>query len=193
MTIRKSNIGSLLQWSQMWIDIFMLVLLCGLFLLCLWWSWIVWGFFHYDVPFVPSRKIVAKAILSLAELRGGEKIYDLGSGTGKLLLQRGFPSACKRVGYEQVGFFVWWGNVRARFTRGNVSFRRADFFQQDYRDADVIFCYLLPEIMPRVRDEIFSQLPKGAKLISQDFPIQTLTPDKIVHEGKTTLFLYVKA
>lgn len=172
------------------IDIFLIVLVVILFFSSLFFAWIGWGTFFYGVPLVPTpRKIVLKMI-KLADFKGGEKVYDLGCGTGSILFQ--LPLAVSRIGYDLVRPAIWYAKLKNSLFRKNIFFERADFFQKDLSDADIIFCYLFRSIMDRFYREKWNELPAGCRIISHGFPITHLEPTQVVQEGKIKIYLYQK-
>lgn len=54
--------------------------------------------FRLRVPFVPTPQPVVKRMLSLAEIKPGELLYDLGAGDGRII-----SSAVKDFGARAMG------------------------------------------------------------------------------------------
>jgi len=69
-----------------------------------------------------------------------------------------------------------------------------NFFQQNLKDADVIFCYLLPETLLELKNKFLTECHKGTKIICHTFPIEGLTPEKVVIKNKKaglpTIYMY---
>src|SRR6202044_4178001 len=58
---------------------------------------------HYAnslAPYVVSPQEIVDRMLELADLRPGEKLYDLGSGDGRILITTGVRFKAKAVGVE---------------------------------------------------------------------------------------------
>ncbi len=62
----------------------------------------VWAAFT-GAPFLPTQKRVIRKALKLARLKPGEKLYDLGSGTGKVLIiaEKEFGAEAKGIEYSR--------------------------------------------------------------------------------------------
>ncbi len=54
----------------------------------------------YGAPFVPTQKSVIRKALKLAHLKPGETLYDLGAGTGRVLVIGAKEFNAKVVGFE---------------------------------------------------------------------------------------------
>ncbi|MCW5982286.1 MAG: methyltransferase domain-containing protein [Bryobacteraceae bacterium] len=151
-------------------------------------------------PYYPTPETVAEKMLQLGALKAGEKMFDLGSGDGRIVilaarkykadatgveidddLHRRSMERIKKLGLES----------RARILHG-------DILKQDYSGADLITVYLLPTSNDRVRPLLEKQLRKGTRVVSHDFEISGWTPDRIEHidddgEGRShTLYLYLR-
>ena len=93
----------------------------------------------------------------------------------------------KATGYE-FSLLAWLWAVLFSWRHPGAQIRFANFWKQDLRDADVIVCYLLRQLMPRFRDEIWTNLKPGTRVLSHGFSIPELTP---VHEEQG-IHMYVK-
>jgi len=71
-----------------------------------------------------------------------------------------------------------------------------DILKQDYRTADLVTVYLLPNSNDKVQPLLERQLRKGARVVAHDFEFRNWTPAKVEDiendgEGRShTLFLY---
>lgn len=141
-----------------------------------------WG----GAPYVRSSKKTQDTMFRLAEIQPGEIVYDLGCGDGTVV-RRASLLGVDAVGVEASlsTFLLAWlwclpyPGARIRF---------GDLWKGDYRDADVVFCYLLVESMQRFEREIWPTLKPGCRVVSNSFRMKGLVPTK--EEG--TVFLYVK-
>ena len=113
-------------------------------------------------PFVPSKRSTADAMISLAHIKKGDTVYDLGSGNGKLLLLAAQKGA-HAIGYEINPLLVLLSNMRGTRTRWK------NFWNADIHDADVIFVYLLPWKMDRLTKKLQQELKPGTTIVSNSF------------------------
>lgn len=147
------------------------------------------------VPYVPSTYKVVERMISLAKLRTKEKVYDLGCGDGRLL----FEAEKKRkkiraVGFEVAPLIYLLAMVKKWLLRSKASVRFQNFFHGNLRDADVIFCYLIPEAMEKLSKKIKKECRKGTRIISNTFHLPGFTPVKMMKKnervGLPTIYLY---
>src|SRR6478735_12369183 len=101
-----------------------------------------------DVPYVPTPQSVVDEMLSLANVKKGDVLYDLGSGDGRIPV-----TAAKRFGVRAVGIDIdpqriaeANENARRNGVTGLVEFRQQDLFKADIREATVVTLYLLPDL-----------------------------------------------
>lgn len=149
-------------------------------------------------PYFPTPPAIAERMLVMTELKKGEKMFDLGSGDGRIVimaankfkadatgveldaaLHRQSSDEIKRLGLEKT----------ARIIHG-------DILQQDYSSADVLTVYLLPVSNDKVRPILEKQLKKGTRIVAHDFEFSGWKPEKVEHveddgEGRShTIYLY---
>jgi protein-L-isoaspartate O-methyltransferase len=150
-------------------------------------------------PYLPTPQVIVDKMLELGKLRAGERMYDLGSGDGRIVIAAARKKA-SAVGIELDDAIAASSAARliqlglektARIVHG-------DLLQQDYSSADLITVYLWPEANLKVRGLLDLQLRKGARVVAHDFEIGGWTPTQTVTvpddgTGRShTLFLYIK-
>ncbi|MEQ1886121.1 MAG: methyltransferase domain-containing protein [Bryobacteraceae bacterium] len=150
-------------------------------------------------PYYPTPEIVVDKMLSLAGVKPGEKVYDLGSGDGRIPIAAARKYKAQGVGVELDESLVRQSTERIR-TLGltpSVKIIQGDLLLQDYTSADVLTIYLLPVAIEKVTPILEKQLKKGARVVAHDFEFFTWNPPaKIVDidddgEGRShRLFLY---
>lgn len=137
-------------------------------------------------PFVSTVKKRRDMMLKLATIKRGETVYDLGCGDGRLVFGAGALGA-NAIGYEMSIPLVLWGWVQKLFGKKGI-IRYGNLWNQDVRDANVIFCYLLPRSMKKFEKKIWPTLKKGTRVVSNGFQLPDVTPKK----NEDAIFLYVK-
>ncbi len=136
---------------------------------------------------IPSRGSTVESIMRLAAVQPGQKLYDLGSGDGRILF-----AAAKRgaicTGFEINPFLFWYTRIRAWLTRSaKVSVLRSDFWKNSISDADVVTVYLVPSAMARLQRKAKEELRPGTKIIAAVYPFPDWPP--VQKDGKA--FLYI--
>lgn len=136
-------------------------------------------------PFVPTPSKTLKKMIELAKVKKGENVFDLGCGDGRIVFAAAAEGA-KAVGYElSVPTFLL-ARFRSLFKpKAKILYR--NFWSQDYRNADVIFCFLLTDTMQKFYQHIWPQLKPGCRVVSNAFKIKNLNPQ--ASDGQAVLYV----
>jgi SAM-dependent methyltransferase len=106
-------------------------------------------------------------MLSLAQIKKGDMVYDLGSGDGRLLFLAADMGA-NTTGYELNPILAFYTKLLS-FKRKNITVYCKNFWTADIHDADVIFVYLLPWHMERLAQKLKRETKKGTRIVSNSF------------------------
>lgn len=130
-------------------------------------------------PFLPTEMAQVERMLQAVEIKPGMKVYDLGSGDGRLVYKAAKKYKAKAVGYE-FSPLVWaWAKfLSVFFWRSKAKLKFGNFWKKDLSDADIVFCYLLNHSMDRMKIHLIPQLKPGALIVSHAFVIRDLEPWK---------------
>lgn len=135
-----------------------------------------------DIGYLPTLPEQVEASLELAEVTSDDIIYDLGSGDGRVII-----AAAQMCGARGVGIDI--DQERIRLARENawkagvsdrVYFRQENLFDCDFREASVVFLYLLPHLNLKLKPELFRQLKPGTRIVSHDFDMGDWKPDRTI-------------
>jgi SAM-dependent methyltransferase len=147
-----------------------------------------------DVWYVATPHEIVDRMLDEAKVRTGDVVYDLGCGDGRMVI-----AAAKKFGTRGVGIDL--DPVRIKEARANakaqgvdqlVTFRVADLFETDLREATVVMLYLLPEVNRRLKPKLFAELRPGARVVSHDFDMgRDWPPDRYVKLGADGIYMWV--
>jgi len=132
------------------------------------------------VPFVPTPNAVVKFMLERAKLSGEETVYDLGCGDARLLIaaKKQAPSI-RAIGYE-LPIGVWMlAKVKVFLAGVPITVRLGNYLRANLRDADVIFLYLVPEVMGRLAKKLEQELKPDTRVISHGFELPGRTPKSV--------------
>lgn len=122
-------------------------------------------------PFVKSKKEKIVTMLEFAKITAGETVYDLGSGDGELVIEAARRGA-RAIGIEINPFLVFYSRYRARrLGLPNAVFLKKDFRKQNLKNANVVFLYLWPSTLEKLKEKLFSELKPDTRIISNGFPI----------------------
>lgn len=146
-----------------------------------------------DVVWAPTEDSMLVRMLELASLKADDKLYDLGSGDGKIPI-----AAAKLFGATSVGIEYERDLVRharclaaAEHVADRVTFVQADLFEADFSDATVVTLYLLPEINLKLRPTLLAMRP-GTRVVSYSFTMGDWEPDESIDSfGDGSAFLWL--
>ncbi|MBL7158848.1 50S ribosomal protein L11 methyltransferase [Candidatus Microgenomates bacterium] len=126
--------------------------------------------FFTGAPYIVMRKKEAKKMTELAKIKKGERVYDLGSGDGRLVIMAAKKGA-RAIGYEINPFLVLisWVRILLARVRKNAQIKWRNFWGQDISDADVVLLYLITQHMERMEKKLLKELKPGARVISYTF------------------------
>ena len=149
-------------------------------------------------PYYPTPLTIVEKMLDLGELKAGEKMFDLGSGDGRIVIMAAQKYKADATGVEFVDdlYRQSMQKIRTLGLEKTARIIHGDIFKQDYSSADMITVYLLPASNNKLRPLLEQQLKKGTRIVSHDFPFRDWTPVKEVSieddgEGRShTLYLY---
>jgi SAM-dependent methyltransferase len=132
-----------------------------------------------DTPYVPTPQVVVDRMLDLAQLKSGETVIDLGSGDGRIMIEAARKYGARGFGVEIDPRLVKISNERAleAGVADRVKFLQQDLFKTDFRDANVLTLYLLPDVNLALRPKILAELKPGSRVVSHDYGMGDWRPD----------------
>ncbi len=151
-------------------------------------------------PYYPTPQLIVGKMLDLAQLKPGEKMFDLGSGDGRIVFLAAQKYQADATGIELDNdlFIQSAAKIKQLGLEKTARIIHGDILKQDYSSANVITVYLLPESNMKLRPVLEPQLKKGTRVVAHDFEIGGWTPTQTVTipddgEGRShTLFLYIR-
>jgi len=143
-------------------------------------------------PWVPTRKKDIDRFLKLAKIKKGDKMYDLGCGDGRLVCAAAKVGA-KAEGFELSILMYLVSKTRSLFqkNRSKIKIHYKNIWKLDLSQADIIYCFLMPEIYPKLKEKLEKEAKTGAKIITYVWPIKEWKASKTNKEkGYSDMFLY---
>jgi hypothetical protein len=131
-----------------------------------------------DVIWVPTPQALVDKMLDLAKLTPQDYVIDLGSGDGRTVLTAA-KRGSKAMGIEYNEDMVELSK-RAAVKEGvsdRASFVKADLFESDLSQAQVITMFLLSSINMKLRPKILDLQP-GTRIVSNTFDMGDWKPDE---------------
>jgi SAM-dependent methyltransferase len=139
------------------------------------------------VEFVATPQDVVERMLKMAGVTKDDMVYDLGCGDGRIVVTAAQRYGCRAVGYDLDPLRVQEArtNVAQHKVGPLVTIEQKDVLHVDLQGASVVTLYLGTEINARLIPQLETLRP-GARIVSHDFPIGNLTPDKVVEMTSRT-------
>ncbi|NIO07841.1 MAG: methyltransferase domain-containing protein [Deltaproteobacteria bacterium] len=133
-------------------------------------------------PSVATTLAMVDAMLTLADVKNTDMVYDLGSGDGRIVIAAAKKFGARAVGFEIDPDFVKASrdNVRREGLHDLVEIRQQDILEADLSAASVVTLYLFPEANRKLRPRLWSQLKPGARVVSNYFDMDEWRPDKVI-------------
>jgi predicted RNA methylase len=124
-----------------------------------------------DSPWSPWWRTDSKRsrlICKFAKVGNKDVIYDLGSGDGALLITAAKEFGARAVGVEIDPLRVWISKLAVLFQgqRGKIKIIRKNFFDADISDATVVFMYLVPKALSRLKPKLLKELNPGTRIVT---------------------------
>ncbi|HEX8267333.1 MAG TPA: class I SAM-dependent methyltransferase [Pyrinomonadaceae bacterium] len=134
-----------------------------------------------EVPYVPTKELVVDKMLEMADVKGTDVLWDLGSGDGRIPI-----TAAKRFGTRGIGVDIdpqrvkeANENARKNNVTDKVRFIEEDLFNVDFSEATVVTLYLLPEVNLRLRPKLLDSLKPGTRIVSHNYDMGNWQPEKV--------------
>lgn len=142
----------------------------------------------FGAPYVPTNKTRIDALMELAQFDKDDVVYDLGCGDGRVVRAIADRGVKRVVGFEYSLPTYFLAKIWGWIVRSSSTINYANFWNQDFEDATVIFVFLMTEPMKRFEKEIWPKLKSGTKVISNEFRLTGVKPSKT----ENFVHLYVK-
>ena len=145
-----------------------------------------------DVPYAATRSEVVDAMIEMAEVEAGDRVVDLGTGDGRILIAAAREGA-RGIGVDIDPAMIGQAQARARQegVADRVEFRVADLFETPLAEADVVTLFLLPEVNLRLRPRLLAELRPGARIVSHAFDMGEWRPDRAARVGGARVYLWI--
>ena len=122
-----------------------------------------------DVIWVPTPQALVDKMLDMAKVTPNDYVIDLGSGDGRTVITAAKRGA-RALGIEYNPDMVELSkrNAAKAGVSDKANFAKADLFESDFSEAQVITMFLLPDINLKLRPKILDLKP-GTRIVSNSF------------------------
>src|ERR1044072_47953 len=131
-----------------------------------------------DVVWVPTPQALVDKMLDMAKVTPKDYVIDLGSGDGRTVITAA-KRGSKALGIEYNPEMVELSkrNAAKEGVSDKASFRKADLFETDFSQAQVITMFLLPSINMKLRPKLLNLHP-GPGFVSNTFDMEDWKDDE---------------
>ena len=131
-----------------------------------------------DVVWVPTPQELVDKMLEMAKVTPKDYVIDLGSGDGRTVITAA-KRGSKALGIEYNPDMVELSkrNAAKEGVSDKASFVKADLFESDFSQAQVITMFLLPSINIKLRPKILDLKP-GTRIVSNSFDMEDWKADQ---------------
>jgi ribosomal protein L11 methylase PrmA len=142
-------------------------------------------------PLVLTPKKAIREALQKIEAKKGEKLYELGAGTGRVLLIAEKEFGLETVGFELAPPIFWFAKINLHFNLAKKSkIFRLNAFNQDLKEADIVFCFLNVVPMEKLKNKFKKELKKGSRVVSYGFRIHGWNSEGVITGYPGNVYLY---
>jgi len=144
-----------------------------------------------DVIYVPTRQTVVDAMLKVANVKGGDLLYDLGCGDGRIPVSAaklGAKAVCIDIDPKRIAEAN--ENVKKNAVGDRVQVLNQDLFTTDISQASVVTLYLLPSLNLKLRPILWKTLKPGTRIVSHDFDMGDWKPEQTLNVDGATVYYW---
>ncbi len=147
-------------------------------------------------PYIPSKLKEIDTILGQVKIKKNDLVIELGSGDGRFLRNCCKKYSCNGLGYDINPFLVFWSTYLSKKENiRSIRFIRNDIRSCNIENADLLYMFLLPKLIEKLRHKLETELRTNSIVISQGFPVlgwEAFQFKKIAHKPFPTYFYRIK-
>jgi SAM-dependent methyltransferase len=135
--------------------------------------------FLFGAPYESTYKKRLERMIKFSNIKKNEKIVDLGSGIGKVVIgyaKKGF----KADGYEINPFLVWISRrkIKKLGLEKKAKIYQKNFMNQNLSKYDVVCIFQIWYMMNKLKGKLKKELKKGSRIISNTWKFKGWKPKK---------------
>ena len=151
--------------------------------------------FAFGAGYQPTPRRAVESMLRLAEVGPTDTVYDLGAGTGAIVMRvvRVYRARALAVEVEPIRVAIlrlrrWFGPFSDR-----LEIRWGNLFGLSFAPATVVTAFLWPGAMERLRPKFESELRPGARVVSHHHPVPGWSATTVDAENHVYLYRWPEA
>ena len=128
----------------------------------------------------------------MADIKEGDVFYDIGCGNGRMVIAAQKKGA-KAIGLEVSLFPYLLAKINKIIKRSKAKIKYRDLWNVNLSDANIIYFFLMPERIAKLKTKFEKELNKGTKIISYVWPIKGWEAETINEcDNYPKMYLYIK-
>jgi hypothetical protein len=132
--------------------------------------------------FTPKKAI--RDGLKYCNPEAGSHFFELGAGTGRAMVVASKEFKLKSIGFELSPILFLLAKLNIFFFgKGEMNLLAKNFYKYNLKDADIIFCFLTPHAMEKLKSQFQKELKPGTRIISYSFSIPGWEPEKVIRNN----------
>ena len=149
-------------------------------------------FWPPDSPWAPwwkTDKKISRTICKLIRISSKDTVYELGSGDGTFLSIAAKEFGAGGVGIEidPLRFVISTLMIHIIRVQDRIKIIRKNFYDVNISDATVVFVYLVPRVLEKLKPKFLKELRPGTVIISYRYKINLPLAD---YDKKNEIYLY---
>ncbi|PKL71247.1 MAG: SAM-dependent methyltransferase [Methanobacteriales archaeon HGW-Methanobacteriales-2] len=130
-------------------------------------------------------------MLEMAEVHPEDRVYDLGSGDGRIVIEAARKYQAQGVGVEADPLRVAWSRLKMMRMglRSQVKIIWGNLFHQNLNHATVVTLFLWGRTNENLKEKLQEELKPGTRVVSYVWKFKGWEPVKI--DKKEQIFLYI--
>lgn len=152
--------------------------------------WIIWSDI-IGAGFEPTSGKFVKRMLEMAEVDSHDKVYDLGSGDGRIVIEAARMFNAYSVGIEADPLRYIWSKTIVLFLglQKQVSIIWGNFFNEDLSKATVVTIFLSDKANQKLKQKLSNELRPGTRVVSYFWRFKGWKPVHVDEEKR--IYLYI--
>ena len=138
----------------------------------------------------PTPLSAVRRMLSLAEVKPEDIVYDLGCGDGRIIIMAAKEYGARSVGIEADPFrcLYTWVRLKISGLSKKTGIIWGNFFHRDLSEASVITLFLSQETNNNLKKKLGHELKPGTRIVSYYWTFNGWKPKKV--DSKFGVYLY---
>jgi len=152
--------------------------------------WIIWTDI-IGAGFEPTSSKIVKRMLEMAEVDSQDRVYDLGSGDGRIVIEASKLYHAHSVGIEADPVRFGYSKIKILILglKNQVSLIWANFFEVDISKATVVTLFLSAKANQKLKQKLLTELQPGTRVISYFWKIKGWRP--VQEDKEKHIYLYI--